>query len=155
MKAPRLLRYRLGTILALTALLACCFAWVTERAILNHERRQAVERIWRFGGSIEFVGEAVFERPISASDWALVNSRGWIYDAIHSRTATQVIFVNYIGYPTTVNDDDIPDLVSAIRQLPEITEARLDATRISRSGMEQMRSGLPDVRIWTPKFDSP
>lgn len=82
-------------------------------------------------------------------------SRGWFYDAIHTRTATQVLFANFIGYPTTVDDTDIPELVDAINRLSEITQVRLDATDISRDGMEQMRTEIPNVAIRKPQFDLP
>lgn len=75
MKVSRLLRYRLRTAIAVTAVIACCFSWLTNRANQNRERRQAVERIWRLGGSIGFAGERVFDRPTSDSDWAIVVNR--------------------------------------------------------------------------------
>ncbi|WP_442508374.1 hypothetical protein SH528x_007343 [Novipirellula sp. SH528] len=155
MKVSRRLRYRLRTVIAVTAVIACCFSWLTNRANQNRKRRQAVEQIWRLGGSVGFVGERVFDRPTSESDWAIVESRGWFYDAIHTRTPKQVLFANYIGYPTTVDDTDIPELVGALKRLPEINRVRLDATDISRDGMEQMRTDLPNVTIGTPQLDFP
>ena len=149
-----MLRFRLRTILIATALLAICFAWLSLRVNRNNERRKAVEKIWRMGGSVAFLNEGVFDRPTSASDWASVESRGWVYDAIHTRTAVQIIFANHVGYPSDVDDGDIPSLVNAVEQLPEINLIRLDATRITPDGLVRMRSELPHVNISAPRFDS-
>ena len=105
------------------------------------------------GGSIAFTNERAFDRPTSTAEWAIVESRGWAYDAMHSRTATQILFANYVGYPTNVDDSDIDELVSAVKQLPEINQIRLDATRISRDGMERMRTELPHITISNPRYE--
>jgi len=52
-----------------------------------------------------------------------------------------------VNYPTDVTDDDVDELIAAIRQLPTVCYVRLDATTISQQGVERMKTALPYVSI--------
>lgn len=141
------MRYRMRTILAFTAAFACCFAWLNSRADQNRRQRQAIQQIWRMGGAVAFVGGSSFEQPSSKSRWAMVEFRAWLNDAILGRTARKLVIANYKEFRSSVDDDDIPGLVRAIRLMPELEEVRIRNTGITCEGVLWMRRELPNVRI--------
>jgi hypothetical protein len=135
--------------------LGCTFAWIANRVRHNGAQRRAVERIWRVGGHVAFDGESVMVRPLSKADWSAETGKTWIYDALVDRTPTQILFAHAVNYPTDVTDDDVDELIAAIRQLPTVVAVRLDATAVSRKGVERMQAELPRVRIEKPGVNWP
>jgi len=107
------------------------------------------------GGNVEFDGESVWVRPLTKADWSAETGKTWVYDAFVDRTPTQILFARAVMYPTDVTDDDVDELIAAIRQLPTVVAVRLDATAISRKGVEKMQAELPGVRIEKPGVNWP
>ncbi len=132
--------------------LAFAFAWVSYTAQSNRAQRHAIERIWRLGGHVVFEGERDWVRPLSEAEWSSELNRNWIHDSFVTRTPTQVLFANAVGYPTDVSDDDVDELIDVLRKLPTIQSVRLDATTITENGVRKLQAELPGVYIWKPEL---
>jgi hypothetical protein len=137
-------RYSLRFLLISFLVLASCFAWLAIRVQRNGAQRRAVEQLWRMGGMVAFEGESDFVLPASDSDWTVEREKTWLHDALVTRTPTQVLFAKH---PPTLTDDDVQELVDAVRQLPTVQQIRLDGTMISRQGILTIRRELPHCTI--------
>ncbi len=150
-------RYSLRVLLAVFVMLGCAFAWIGNRIRHNGAQRRAIEQIWRMGGHVCFYGEHIAVRPFTKAQWSAALGKTWVDDAFVNRRPTGIIFaeVDVEDYPNNVTDDNVDQLIATIRQLPTVSWVRLDATKISKTGMERMEAELPGVQIENPHIRPP
>ncbi|EMB19226.1 putative secreted protein [Rhodopirellula europaea 6C] len=140
------MRFRLRTILAVVAILACCLAWLNVRAKRNRDQREAVQTFWRMGGGVAFAGGSEFEQPSGEPNW-MVEFKSWIKDAIHGRNAWKLILADWGDFRASASDDDIPRLVRVLKAMPEVEEVRIRNTGITPEGASRLRREVPGVHV--------
>lgn len=144
------MRFRLRTILALVAALACCLAWLNIRAKRNRDQREAVQAIWRMGGGVAFAGGSGFEQPSGDLNWKF-EFKSWLRDAIQGRNARKLILSDWGDFRASVSDDDIPQLVRVLKVMPELEEVKIRNTGITPEGVSRLRREVPgiDFLLWS------
>ena len=142
------MRFQLRSILLIVTLIAVFLALLTYRANRHLQRRNALSQISRLGARVAFVGGSEFEPPPPNSVFAEL--RCWFNDAIRPRTPWKIMFANYRGFTTSVTDDDLPLLISAIENLPNVVEVRFLGADVTRDTVVGLRREFPDVNISGP-----
>ena len=146
------MRFRLRTIFAVVAILACCLAWLNVRAKRNRDQREAVQAIWHVGGGVGFAGGSQFEQSSGEPIW-MVEFKNWLKDAIQRRNARKLILADWGDFRASVSDDDIPRLVRALKAMPELEEVSIRNTGITPEGVSRLRREVPRIQVflWSTK----
>ena len=81
-------------------------------------------------------------RPVTNAEWDSELQRSWFYDVMTTRTPVGVLFANRLGLPD-ITDDDVEELVTALKQVPTLRVVQLDGTKLTPDGVAKVKAALP------------
>lgn len=128
-------------------LVGLLLSWLVQRANYNREQRRQVERIWRIGGAVLFEQGTVYELPVFPDEWQVEASKGWLHDALSNPRPIDIIFVNHTGIKQKTSDEDLPELIDAVRKMPTVKRIMLTRMFHSEAGAAQVKRAFPDLQV--------
>ena len=122
-------------------------------AVPNKSARR-VRRVWRLGTVVLFEGDDEYTNPpFTPREWDVELGRSWL-DDLFAASPTVILFVRpsrSVGWQEpVVDDDDIPELIAILRELPTITQVTLDKN-ITPAGKSRLERAMPAVRFMPPR----
>ena len=146
MKSPRF-QFSLRLLLSAMLLLGLTLGWLDIRARHNREQRRQVERVWRIGGAVLLDQGTSYELPVFPDEWQLEASKGWLHAALSGCRPIHILFVNHTGITRKTTDDDLPELIDAVREMPTVKRITLTRLFHTEAGAAKVQQAFPNYGV--------